>query len=112
MDYVGRAMSTPLSAENHYPQSRFWDGYIRHDSLHFHKVIREGYRVETEGDTRGMSTSAAFFPLYPYTVKFLARLRVPGYGRLFSSIWPPGLILSNVSFLLALFYILRIALEL
>jgi Gpi18-like mannosyltransferase len=109
LDYVGRVMSTPLAAENHFPNSRFWDGYIRHDSLHFQKIIRDGYRVETEGRWKGMSTSAAFFPLYPYTVKYLARFRVPGHGRLFSSIWPPGLIISNVSLLLSLFYVLRIA---
>jgi hypothetical protein len=102
-------MSTPVTAEKHFPKSKFWDGYIRHDSLHFNRIIYDGYRVETDGRWKGMSTSAAFFPLYPYTVKFLAGLRAPGHRRIFASIWPPGLIFSNVSLLLALFYILRIA---
>src|SRR4051794_19391663 len=48
-DYAGRAMSVPLTNEVHYPASRFWDGYIRLDSLHYGNLVLRGYRVETEG---------------------------------------------------------------
>ena len=104
---VGRAWSQPFTAEPHYWVSGFWDGYIRHDSFHLRYIIREGYRRETEGTWKGMSTNAAFFPLYPYTVKALTT--IPGYGKLFKTVFPPGLILSNVSLLLAMAYLLRIA---
>jgi|GEM_PF-6334125 len=108
-DYVGRSLSVPLTQELHYHASRFWDGYIRHDSLHYARVIREGYLYETQGPWRGLSTNAAFFPLYPYTVKAITKTRIPGVGRLFRSIWPAGLVLSNVCLVLSLVYMLRIA---
>jgi Gpi18-like mannosyltransferase len=109
VDYLGRAMSAPLTGVLHYPQSPFWDGYIRLDSLHYAEIIRKGYYVHTEGRWKGLSTNASFFPLYPSLVKAFHRVKIPGYGKLFESIWPPGLILSNASFVLALFYMLRIA---
>lgn len=111
LDYLGRSMTTPIANGHVYPSSPFWDGYVRMDSLHFATVIRRGYRVETEGRWKGLSTNAAFFPLYPYMTKALAKVRLPGYGKLFRDIWAPGLILSNVSLVLSLFYLLRIARE-
>lgn len=108
-DYVGRAMTIPRVQHLHYAASPFWDGYVRHDSLHYADVIRRGYRVQPVGPFKGMAVNAAFFPLYPYTVKALARVKIPGYGRLFGTIWAPGLIVSNVALILSLVYMLRIA---
>jgi hypothetical protein len=108
VDYAGRAMTSPLEDVHYYP-SKFWNGWIRHDSVHFMSIIHQGYRIETEGQWKGMSTNAAFFPLYPYTVKMLAKTWIPGVGRVFSRFWEPGLILSNLSLVLALVYTRRIA---
>jgi Gpi18-like mannosyltransferase len=111
LDYVGRCMTTPIANVHWYEKSPFWDGYVRMDSVWFDSVIREGYRFETEGPWKGISRNAAFFPLYPYMVKALVKVRFPGHGNLFSNTWAPGLIISNVSLILSLFYMLRIARE-
>jgi hypothetical protein len=106
-DLVGRSWTTPYAVTPHNRPATFWEGYIQHDSWHYRYIIREGYRVETEGRWKGLSTNAAFFPLYPYAVKAL--IAIPGYGKLFWTLFPAGLILSNVTLVLALAYMLRIA---
>jgi hypothetical protein len=115
VDYFGRMMTTAVAHRDggqgtgYWINHPFWDGYVRWDSLHFLKIIRNGYRIETDGPWKGMSTDAAFLPLYPYAVKALGQARIPGYGKAFTSVWPPGLIISNLSLFLAMFYMLRIA---
>src|SRR5258708_571876 len=75
LDYVGRCMTTPIATVHWYEKSPFWDGYVRMDSLWFASIIKGGYRFETEGPWKGISRNSAFFPLYPYMVKALVKVR-------------------------------------
>ncbi len=115
VDYFGRMITTPITrpgggaSTGFWPGHPFWDGYLRWDSLHFLRIVKDGYTVETAGPFKGMSTDAAFLPFYPFAVKALGHLRVPGFGKVFTSVWPPGLILSNLCLIGAMYYILRIA---
>ncbi len=81
-----------------FPGSYFWDGWARWDSGWFMTIVEHGYQLP-----RGGQSNVAFFPLYPYaTVAVSKPLGNP---------WAAGLIVSNASVLMSLFYLRRIALH-
>ena len=110
-NYVGRAMSPQRpTAARLMPDSPYWNGWAQQDSLHFANVIREGYTINSVGPWKGVSTNAAFFPLYPYAVKSLVKLRLSwGGARLFRTSAAAGLLVSNICLVFALYYMYRIA---
>ncbi len=74
----------------------FWDSWARWDSGWYRIVAERGYADRTWG-----TNVLAFFPLFPYATRALASL--------IGNHWVAGLIVSNVSLLLALFFLARIA---
>jgi Gpi18-like mannosyltransferase len=108
VDYAGRGFSKPIEATRLHPVP-FWDGYCRFDAGWLSSVGERGYYREPTGWFQGKSANAAFFPLYPYAVRILAAIRLPGGSALFDSHWTAGLVLSNVAFFFALYYVLQIA---
>ena len=93
-DYLGAEVF------NYEPQLNEWEsnfGYIgkwlAFDSEHYLKIANEGYHAQI----------TAFFPLYPLLMKFLSSLT--GLPLEYS-----GIIISNVSFLLALFMFYKLLL--
>lgn len=84
-----------------FPDSRFWDTWVRWDSGWFMKVVEEGYAPT--GDRSADIRKTAFFPLYPYATRALAGLT--------RNHWVAGLLVSNLSLLGALFFLGRIARE-
>jgi Gpi18-like mannosyltransferase len=73
------------------PRNLIVDGLIRWDSGWYLSIVNKGYSLQ----------STAFFPLYPLLVRLVSSLK----GNIESS----GLWISNISFLIALFYIYAIA---
>jgi hypothetical protein len=79
-----------------FPSSYFWDGWARWDSGWFMTIVEEGY-----ANGPNARKKAAFFPLYPYTTRALARLTADH--------WSAGLIVSNLGALGGVFFLGRIA---
>lgn len=78
-----------------FAQSRFWNTFARWDSGWYDRISRRGYYYE------GGQSNVAFFPAYPYLARWL--------GRLTGSHFSAGLLLSNLSLLVALFFVYGIA---
>lgn len=101
LDFVGGAMFDQRANNgnkdyqafqgDHY----FLDGWARWDSGWYKRIVERGYYIE------GSQSNVAFFPLYPYAVK--------GVASLIGNHWAAGLLVSNLSLLLSLFFILGIA---
>ncbi|MGD0750967.1 MAG: glycosyltransferase family 39 protein [Anaerolineales bacterium] len=73
------------------PRNVIPDGLIRWDSWGYISIVKNGYSLIT----------TAFFPLYPLLIRLFSSLK--------GNIWTSGLWISNLSFLIALFYIYAIA---
>jgi Gpi18-like mannosyltransferase len=73
------------------PQNILADGLVRWDSGFYRDIISSGYQSVSEG------RATVFFPLYPALVWLLSRM----IGHIYLS----GLLISNVMFLIALFYL-------
>lgn len=81
------------------PDNLALDGLVRFDSWWYANIASHGY---TMGDiATGAQGSVAFFPLYPLLVKLVAI----GTG----SVFPAGIIVSNVAFVLGLGYVFALA---
>ncbi len=81
-----------------FPGSYFWDGWARWDSGWYMTIVEHGYRIQ-----RGGQSNVAFFPLYPYATAAVAKV--------VGNPWAAGLIVSNASVLMSLFFLRRIALH-
>ena len=79
-----------------FPGSFFWDSWARWDSGWYMTIVEKGY-----GAHDNTEQTAAFFPLFPYATRAL--------GRVVGNHWAAGLIISNVSLLLSMLFLGRIA---
>ena len=79
-----------------FPGSPFWDSWARWDSGWFMTIVEHGY-----GGHENTDKTAAFFPLFPMATRAVAALT--------GDHWAAGLIVSNLSLLLALVFLGRIA---
>lgn len=82
-----------------FPNNTLLSGLIRWDSYWFVSIVSEGYSVASPDFAA--TSNVAFLPLYPLLVKFVRLFT----GNLFSA----GLIVSNLSFLVALGYLYALA---
>jgi hypothetical protein len=92
--YFSMAQIPVLTGANlwHYnPRNIIPDGLIRWDSGWYISIVQNGYSHR----------STAFFPLYPLLIKIVSTLT--------GNIWTSGLWISNIAFLIALFYLYAIA---
>ena len=99
-DFVGGAVTIERSPNGNkdyqaFEKNWFWDGWARWDSGWYKRIVEKGYYFE------GKQSNVAFFPLYPYLTRAVAKLT--------GNHWAAGLIVSNLSLLLALFFIFGIA---
>jgi hypothetical protein len=85
----------PASAWKAFPQHQALDGWVRWDAGWYHLIVTEGYSARP-----GQST-VAFFPGFPLATTLVTKV--------IGNHWAAGLIVSNVSLLFALVYLLRIA---
>lgn len=81
-----------------YPGNLFLDGWARWDSGWFHEIAQNGYTNIPRGELGQQDT--AFFPLYPLTMRIV--------GSITGDAFLAGLIVSNLSFLLALIVLYRL----
>ena len=81
-----------------FPGSYFWDGWASWDSGWYMTIVENGYELPRRGQS-----NVAFFPLYPYATVAVSKL--------VGNPWAAGLIVSNASVLMSLFYLRRIALR-
>jgi len=99
-DFVGTTMTTqrrpnPNKDYQAFKDNWFWDGWARWDAGWYKRIVDRGYYFE------GGQSNVAFFPLYPLVTKAVAKVvRNP---------WAAGLLVSNASLLLALFFLNGIA---
>lgn len=101
---VGTAMTlerpdsqlSPRDPWRAFPNSPFWDGWVRWDSGWYRIIAERGYADRTWG-----TNVLAFFPLFPYATRATASV--------VGNHWIAGLIVSNVSLLISLFFLARIA---
>ncbi|MBK6849567.1 MAG: hypothetical protein IPG96_19240 [Proteobacteria bacterium] len=80
------------------PDHWFLSAHVRSDSLWYAEIAERGYYA-ANGES-----NAAFFPLYPYLVRWLTPLT--------GNVYLTGLLLSNLSTALALVFLFAIGLEL
>jgi hypothetical protein len=80
------------------PAHYFWNGFFRWDAGWYQSIVREGYTYHADG----RASSVVFYPLYPYLARHL--------GYAVGSPWVAGLIISNVSTLVGVFYLYRLGL--
>ncbi len=73
-------------------QINFWERWANWDGGHFRGVAERGY----------LPIQAAFFPFYPLLIKLFIILK-------FNSLWP-GLLVSQVSAIIALFFLYKLVL--
>jgi len=98
-DFVSLAMTTEF--DSHFKTFRalpghwFWDSLCRWDSGWYSKIVNNGYLIE------GGQSNVVFFPLYPYLVK--------GLTYIVGNHWVAGILISNLSIIAGLFFMLRIA---
>jgi hypothetical protein len=71
------------------PRNVIPDGLIRWDSWSYISIVNNGYSLK--------ANTTAFFPLYPLLIRLISSLK--------GNLWTSGLWISNISFLIALFYI-------
>ena len=92
-----------------FTNNRLLDIWGRWDSVWYVSIIREGYFVR--GDLNTVQSNLAFFPLYPYLVKFLALL-TPSQSLASENLLIIGIILSNLFLLGALVILYKLTLTL
>jgi hypothetical protein len=85
-----------------YPRaSDFWDRFARYDSGWYHGIASDGYAW-----VEGGRSNLAFFPLYPKLMHYLGR----AFGGAQHDYYIAGIIISWVSFVLAIVLLYRLAL--
>jgi len=92
--YFSMVLIPVLPGADHWrynPRNVIPDGLIRWDSNWYISIVNNGYSLKT----------TAFFPLYPLLIRLVSSLK--------GNVWTSGLWISNISFLIALFYLYVIA---
>jgi hypothetical protein len=83
----------------HFSSHRLLDIWGRWDSGWYSSIVSDGYTLRGDIDT--VQSNIAFFPLYPYIVKFLFQI-LPDQLHTLETILLLGVIVSNIFFLGAL----------
>jgi hypothetical protein len=83
--------------------SPFWDAFARHDSGWYFDIARKGY--DFSGAMAGGRSNIAYAPVYPLLMRAVGRLfgRAPGY------LYLGGIVVSWLSFVLAMVALARLA---
>jgi hypothetical protein len=82
--------------------SPFWDTFTRYDSGYYFGIARSGYAPVPDG-----RSNIAFFPVYPYLMRYVGRL----FGRTPGDLYLGGIVVAWISFVLAmiaLYYLARL----
>src|SRR5262249_55226220 len=68
--------------------SPFWDTFTRYDAGWYYQIARNGYEFVTGGPSVGVGKPGkiAYFPVYPYLIRFLSRF----FGRTPADFFPGG----------------------
>lgn len=83
--------------------SPFWDAFARHDSGWYFDIARKGYDATAAVD--GGRSNIAFAPVYPLLMRYVGRL----FGRAPSDVYLGGIVVSWLSFALAMVVLYRLA---
>ena len=83
--------------------SPFWDAFARHDSGWYFDIARKGY--DASAAVAGGRSNIAFAPVYPMLMRYVGRL----FGRAPGDVYLAGIVVSWVSFVLAMVVLYRLA---
>ena len=83
--------------------SPFWDAFVRHDSGWYFDIARNGY--DATAAIAGGRSNIAFAPVYPLLMRYVGRL----FGRAPGDVYLGGIVVSWVSFALAMVVLYRLA---
>ena len=83
--------------------SPFWDAFARHDSGWYFDIARKGY--DASAAVAGGRSNIAFAPVYPLLMRYVGRL----FGRSPGDVYLGGIVVSWVSFALAMVVLYRLA---
>jgi hypothetical protein len=83
--------------------SPFWDAFARHDSGWYFDIARKGY--DASAAVAGGRANIAFAPVYPLLMRYVGRL----FGRSPGDLYLGGIVVSWVSFVLAMVVLYRLA---
>jgi hypothetical protein len=80
--------------------SPFWDPFTRYDSGWYYQIARHGYLFVAGGPSVGVGKPGkiAYFPLYPLLMRYVGRL----FGRADADVYLGGILVSWISFVLAM----------
>jgi hypothetical protein len=85
--------------------SPFWDAFARHDSGWYWQIARYGYTEGASAYVPGGRSGIAFFPAYPLLMAYVGR----ALGRRPADLYLGGLVVSWVSFAVAMIVLYRLA---
>jgi hypothetical protein len=80
--------------------SPFWDTFTRYDSGYYWGIARYGY-----SPVAGGRSNIAFFPVYPYLMRYVGRL----FGRTPGDTYLGGIVVAWLCFVLAMIALYRLA---
>jgi hypothetical protein len=83
--------------------SPFWDAFARHDSGWYFDIARNGY--DATNAVAGGRSNIAFAPIYPLLMRYVGR----AFGRAPGDAYLGGIVVSWVSFVLAMVVLYRLA---
>ena len=83
--------------------SPFWDAFARHDSGWYFDIARKGY--DATSAVAGGRSNIAFAPVYPLLMRYVGRI----FGRSSGDMYLGGIVVSWVSFVLAMVVLYRLA---
>ena len=83
--------------------SPFWDAFARHDSGWYFDIARNGY--DATAAVAGGRSNIAFAPVYPMLMRYVGRL----FGRAPGDVYLGGIVVSWLSFALAMVVLYRLA---
>ena len=83
--------------------SPFWDAFARHDSGWYFDIARKGY--DASAAVAGGRSNIAFAPVYPMLMRYVGRL----FGRSPGDLYLGGIVVSWLSFALAMVVLYRLA---
>ena len=87
--------------------SPFWDAFTRYDAGWYFQIARYGYGFVVGGPSVGVGKPGkiAYFPLYPLLMRYVGRL----FGRANADVYLGGIVVSWVSFVLAMVVLYELA---
>jgi len=83
--------------------SPFWDAFARHDSGWYFDIARNGY--DATNAVAGGRSNIAFAPVYPLLMRYVGR----AFGRAPGDVYLGGIVVSWVSFVIAMVVLYRLA---